>query len=93
MAYKIQFETDYAPNEEQRVAEANTLDEATAIATAAFKEKADGYASNGYCTTFTVDSPIEDNCHNVVGCLMVAGFHNKKTNEVAVELARVLPED
>lgn len=93
MAYKIQFETDYTPNEDEGVAGVGTLDEAAAIAMAAFKEKADGYASNGYCTTFTVDSSIEDSSHNVVGRLMVAGFHNKKTHEVAVELARVLPED
>lgn len=93
MAYKIQFETDYTPNEDEGVAGVSTLAEATTIAMAAFKEKADGYASSGYCTTFTVDSSIEDSSHNVVGCLMVAGFHNKKTNEVATELARVLPED
>lgn len=93
MAYKIQFETDYTPNEDEGVAGVSTLAEAATIAMAAFKEKADGYASSGYCTTFTVDSSIEDSSHNVVGCLMVAGFHNKKTNEVAVELARVLPED
>lgn len=93
MTYKIQFETDYIPNEGEGVAGVKTLAEASKIAMATFKEKADGYAGNGYCTTFTVDSSIEDSHHNVVGCLMAAGFHNKKTGEVTVELARVLPED
>ena len=93
MTYKIQFETDYTPNESEGVAGVRTLAEAATIAMAAFKKKADGYAGSGYCTTFTVDSPIEDRDHNLVGCLMAAGFHNKKTDEVAVELARVLPED